>query len=91
MNSKNRELAELLGLTWHEVTDQTMLHDLCSCRDWDCKEINPDFTTDAGKVGLLRLMEKREDWPKVIRIDYITNTTGKLRDAAIEFLKEGRK
>ncbi len=66
---------------------------------------NPDFTSDPGKVLLLREMMKREDWDKFITSDYvgltgskgraiyaklITNTTGKLRDAVWEFLFGGK-
>jgi hypothetical protein len=80
---KNRELCELLGICWHE-------------------QPNPDFTTDAGKVRLLRILRNRDDWHKfakfcgfdeiqansLFRIDYILDTTGRLRDKAIAFLKE---
>jgi hypothetical protein len=62
-----------------------------------------DFTTDSGKIELLRLMMKRKDWPEFLDkvgwcsrwekhsylyIDYLTDTTGKLRDAALEWLRK---
>ena len=62
---RNRELCELLGICWHErVCDLTMK---CTCGDFHSLSAgpfpdNPDFTTDAGKVMLLREMRKREDW-----------------------------
>jgi len=104
---KNRELAELLGLCWHErITSR-----LCNCGfiptgfeiiENHISYNNPDYTSDAGKVQLLREMEKREDWLNFLNkvglgggyrrrlsiyIEYILDTSGKLRDAAIEFLK----
>ena len=61
----------------------------------------PDYAADPRLV--LREMEKREDWKNFTtylmnRIDftyplfenYILDTTGKLRDLAIEWLKEGK-
>jgi len=94
---KNKELAELLGLCWHECN-----YTVCDY----CTE-NPDFTSDAGKVQLLRLMMERDDFEdffdhikgsfynqihlrkeNMIPLDYITDTTGKLRDACLEWLKE---
>jgi hypothetical protein len=55
----NRELAGLLGICWHN----TVVHDnrfgwLCRCGKYKCEQSNPDFTTDSGKIELLRLMEK---------------------------------
>ena len=103
---KNRELAELLGLCWHEW-DNPVLHGqmyqcvLCGIVadiPW-----HPDYTSDAGKVQLLREMEKREDWLSFLNkvglggsyrrrfsiyIEYILDTTGKLRYAVIEWLKK---
>ena len=62
---------------------------------------NPDFTSDPGKAQLLREMEKRDDWDEFLNkvglgggyrrrhsiyIEYILDTTSKLRDAAWEWL-----
>jgi hypothetical protein len=73
----NRELAELLGLCWHEYEEK-------SFEEWNimvCQKCgvetngleaqfsqywNPDFTSDSGKIELLRLMMKREDWPEFL-------------------------
>ena len=45
---KNKQLCELLGIPWHEYKwDQVPI------------KLNPDFTSDAGKVMLLREMQKR--------------------------------
>jgi len=84
---KNREVAEWLGMPFH-------------------KAIRANFTNDAGKEQLLRVMEKRDDWndfkkliscyvPMDIRNrmvdgsgmkwEYITDTTGKLLDAVLEW------
>uniref|UniRef100_A0A6H1ZZ56 Uncharacterized protein n=1 Tax=viral metagenome TaxID=1070528 RepID=A0A6H1ZZ56_9ZZZZ len=81
----NREFAELLGLPEDE--------------DWMCPV---DFVVDPRFV--LREMRKREDWPEFafkemifsnsgkcgISLNYILDTTGLLRNKAIEFLKEER-
>jgi hypothetical protein len=81
---KNRELAELLGLCWHEY-DQ-----------WS----NTDFTTDPGKIELLRLMMERNEDSDFLKFatenqqtyalyvlqDLIVDTTGRLAQAALEWL-----
>lgn len=96
-DKKNKELAERLGLHICSV-GPTLLHCECGSKG----QINvPDFTSDTGKVQLLRLMMEREDWDAFqirinvvgktkyghIWIDYITDTTGKLRDACLEWLR----
>jgi hypothetical protein len=113
MNDINRELAELLGLCWHEFNDNPEQCSKCGkwFRGYYVDSPNPDFTTDPGKIELLRLMEKRADWPeflwflwdkegiqigvvykafisnKGIPHIYITDTTGRLAQAAVEFLR----
>jgi hypothetical protein len=47
---KNKELCELLGLCWHEP-----IPDIC-CKCGSREPFNPDFSTDSGKIELLRLM-----------------------------------
>jgi hypothetical protein len=108
----NKELAGLIGLCWHEPLPHKGL-DLttpCICGSYNCNSAaNPDFTSDPGKIELLRLMMKREDWSKFlftinkvagitvwgqnfIFVRYITDTTGLLAQAAVEWLtaqKEG--
>ena len=90
---KNRELCELLWIPWHEHNTDCMYS--------PCYKSNPDFTTDAGKVMLLRTLRDRGDWHdfakscgvdeiranSMFRIDYILDTAGQLRDRAIDFLK----
>lgn len=100
---KNRFVAEKLGLCWHEFNP-----------DYDvyCKKCrrsvgmgNPDFSSDAGAVELLRLMMKRDDWSvftswhtinKHITTDHwiwneLITTPGALLDSAAEHFgwKEG--
>jgi len=94
MSDINRELAELLGLCWHEP-----IPDIC-CKCGSREPFNPDFTTDPGKIELLRLMMKRDDWPKFAHyvgthngafpLDLITDTTGRLAQAAVEWLRKER-
>ena len=113
---KNQELCRLLGLPWHEHVSQKFMDDLnystCSCGNSfpsiaslykHLKRMNPDYTSDAGRVRLLREMRKREDWSRFkhdalcmpgydsghddIPIYLILNTIGKLRDVVIEWLR----
>jgi hypothetical protein len=66
----HKELAELLGLCWHEFWSE----DFDQLDHWGkCKHChkaagdvlpNPDFTSSDGKIELLRLMMEREDWPE---------------------------
>jgi hypothetical protein len=74
---KNRELAELLGLCWHEYDHWEGRKQVCRCGkelwyfnapvEWG----NTDFTSSDGKIELLRLMFAREDWID-FRDQYIT-------------------
>jgi hypothetical protein len=102
MDPRNKKFAELCGVKWHEPTvhDNRRVGELCICGRYRCDEPNPDFTSDSGKVALLRLMEKRKDWKQfyscfidgggvpLIQVSLITDTTGLLIDKAIEFLEE---
>jgi hypothetical protein len=107
----NKELAGLLGLCWHEYDHWEGRYQVCRCGvkhfysdkpvDW----ANPDFASDSGKIELLRLMIKRDDWDKFWEllyqeqgfhpnfwVFYLTDTTGLLAQAAVEWLtaqKEG--
>jgi hypothetical protein len=105
----NKELAGLLGICWHEMDDEgfvtlkdgKMFITCKRCNQFiDMAEMNPDFSSDAGKVQLLRLMEGRSDWDEfhcyalgvdedndLIPLGYITDTTGKLAKAALEWVK----
>jgi hypothetical protein len=114
----NRELTELLGLCWHRweylLGNPPNEVGRCSCgkfsdvtyMEWINIHAhnNPDFASDPGKIELLRLMMKREDWSKFlftinkiagitvwgqnfIFVRYITDTTGLLARAAVEFLR----
>ena len=112
---KNRELHELLGLCWHEVTDTYPLDPSGSQHCNTCEEYitdknpheNPNYT-DSRLV--LRKMVKREDWlifseklwkcnesycPQLILAyfieGYVLDTTGKLRDIAIKWLKRKKE
>jgi hypothetical protein len=63
----NKELCELLGICWHEwVTNYGHDSDTLMCKHcWKYpREVacNPDFTTDSGKIALLREMEKSRDY-----------------------------
>ena len=62
----NRELCKKLGICWHEWVGRSSGMECTKCGGRVAYHTslppNPDFTTDAGKVQLLREMEKREDW-----------------------------
>jgi len=103
--NRDKDIAKALGLCWHEITGYVG-NDIpsCSCGEnlyGNTVHKNPDFTSDAGKVQLLREMMKREDFYEFmvkssigigyksynwIGINYILDTAGKLRDAAWEWL-----
>ena len=105
--AENRELAERLGICWHEVATV----------GWHCSKChapmsipisasNPDFTSPAGIVLLLNKMKEREDFKSdfihvvgtfmkndwsdngAIPIDLITDTTGKLAQEALDWLRK---
>ena len=117
--NKDREIVEALGGKWHSHISQKFMDEDnyfgCSCGNFFPSFVaikqhigrkNPDFTSDAGKVQLLRELSKREDWHEFICymipvknydsyilsaidiVKYILDTTGKLRDQAIKWLRE---
>ena len=72
----NREICEKLRICWHEPKsgyDRLIKNDkmeCVKCGGWfkvhplDLRFIdNPDYTSDPGKIQLLREMQKREDFP----------------------------
>jgi len=79
---KNRELHELLGLRWYEWDNTVGFTHID----------NPDYAADPRLV--LREMAKRADFKLFmdldddIPIEYVLDSTGKLRDMAIEYLKK---
>jgi len=62
---KNKKLCELLGIHWHEwkkvAFDQVEECECGRCRLFPWQD-NPNFLSDSGRIELLRIMEKREDW-----------------------------
>jgi hypothetical protein len=103
---KNRELAELLGLCWHEYDHWEGRKQVCRCGkglwyfDAPVEWGNTDFTTDPGKIELLRLMMERNEDSDFLKFatenqqtyalyvlqDLIVDTTGRLAQAALEWL-----
>ena len=65
----NKRACELLGICWHEfytIDEEIAIMPCCSkCGKYISKLHYCDFTTDAGKVELLRLMEKYESEEQV--------------------------
>lgn len=115
---KNQFVAEKLGVRWHIISSTTLEgHSLyCeSCKEYlsdSAKQnglyprnihTNPDFSSDAGAVELLRLMMGRPSWWEFISEAWgtrrdtfedcfkIITTPGALLDAAAEHFgwKEG--
>lgn len=102
----NRRLHEALGKCWHEVIAIATSRfgyaesPICKCGAWNCQVPNPDYCADPRLV--IEAMREREKFKEFIYfvlgpygdvfnlLDLIMDTTGKLRDAAIEFI-EGRK
>lgn len=76
MTDPNRDVAEFLGICWHEaIMIVSTTGGICSCGqhledNWARAEHlkenkNPDFSTDEGAVRLLRELIKRPDWIKL--------------------------
>jgi len=103
MNDKNREFHELIEKCWHPGDvwwDGTQY--LCEkCKQpVDENATNSDYAADPSLV--LREMRTRDGYDNFLRYlqqshwleidefldDYILDTTGKLRDKAIEFMRE---
>ena len=109
--NKDRDIVKALSGYWHERISSR----LCSCGfvptgfeiiESHISYNNPDFTSDTGKVQLLREMIKKrggKGWinyideigqmeydkeTDTIRVSLILDTTGKLRDAAWEWLRK---
>lgn len=70
INQLNKELHDLLGLEWHEWHPQDCRIFQCSCgKIFTCRSAwvkhtddikNHDFTSDAGRIELLRIIEGKE-------------------------------
>ena len=97
---RNKRFAELVRVRWYPADPSKPPEDdwvFCGGKIWGALD-NPDYAADPRLV--LRVMMKREDWRDfaewAFNGDYQTlaemtlDTTGKLRDKAIEWL-EGRK
>ena len=102
----NRIFAELVGLCWHETIYADDYYSHCSCGEvipfGKSKCQNPNYATDPRLV--LREMKYKTNFQEfldalmvnaepnfgMIKVDYILDLTGKLRDAAIKFM-EGLK
>jgi len=92
---KNRFVAEKLGLCWHEYDPDYDVY--CKKCRVSIGDGNPDFSTDAGAVELLRLMMERPSWWEFISEAWgtrrdtfedcfkIITTPGALLDAAAEW------
>ena len=90
----NQRFAELVGICWHEQKSWDLL-ECGKCGHEMLFTLNPDFT-DAREV--LRVMSREQQLfflrslaicpAYYIKIDYILDTTGKLRDLAIKWMEE---
>ena len=73
--NKDRDIVEALGGCWHEFNIGIAQYQYCirckiSIYDFIAA---PDFTSDAGKVQLLREMKEREDWSKFLSHIYCSS------------------
>ena len=59
----NKELCGLLGICWHHFMEKEYRCTHCDAPDY---EKNPDFTSEAGRVQLLKLMADRDDYDDFI-------------------------
>jgi len=111
----NKELCGLLGICWHELGTNDWVHNQalpvehfkckkCGIYTSKCEvDINPDFTSEAGRVQLLKLMMKLKNWKSFVFYlgfsyfsqslcaqlleDYFANDNGAFARAARDFLK----
>ena len=101
---KNKEFAELVGVCWHEneIKPCSVGSMRLPCSKCGSNDYNPDYAADPRLV-LVEMM-KRDDWKEFIQwlfreyvsfeqipywLEYfILDTTGRCRDAAIEFMRE---
>ena len=89
----NKELCGLLGICWHMniITQCSVGEVRFPCTKCGSVKYNPDFTSDAGKIRLLRELKNTKDWyfyaVKLINEVYLLDETGKLAIAARDFLK----
>jgi hypothetical protein len=117
MIDRNREVSKRLGLCWHEQKLQAEFDEVqCTCGRLYPDEVglydhfvrsNPDFSTDAGAVELLRLMRGRGVYHLFLRYLYVDaktieetldrsivqyiTTPGTLRDAVLEWKRKEEK
>lgn len=97
---KDKFICEKLGVEWHE---QLLADGTCACgyKHWcvNASALNPDFSSEAGRVQLLRLMNEQDkiwsfftEYPERQNglfghlLTYMLNDTGKFRDAVFEWL-----
>jgi len=71
---RDKAIWEALGHCTHPRKDFGMDEEyhlicgLCKEKIYDCRfDVWPDFSSDAGKVLLLREMMKRKDWPEFVQ------------------------
>jgi hypothetical protein len=102
----NKYVAKKLGLCWHEWTCPG---GACTCgsmnRYHQPENNNPDFSTDAGTVQLLRLIMEMKGfnrlymdflcggnmWIPTVKFLKIFTTPGVLLKAVYDYFKEGEK
>lgn len=95
--NKDKYICEKLGLCWHEKERIEVLiagtpfgETKCTCGKTVCHKINPDFTSEAGRIGLLKLIMEH---PKYSLKDYVSirhmiNDEGLFRDGIYRLLKD---
>jgi hypothetical protein len=103
---RDKAIWEALGHCTHPRKDFGMDEEyhlicgLCKEKIYDCRfDVWPDFSSDAGKVMLLREVKKLDNYPDFLHLlnyDYswigsfihglITDETGKLRNAVYDWL-----
>ena len=76
--NKDRDIVKALNGHWHERISSR----LCSCGfvptgfeiiESHISYNNPDFTSDVGKVQLLREMKERDDWSRFLSHIYCSS------------------
>ena len=96
---KDRFICKKMGVCWHEYV-WVDYPDAPQCSYWECSgckhktqykkywKDNPDFTSKAGRVQLLKLIKTSGLGTLTLigLIEYMRNDTGKFRDAVFKWL-----
>lgn len=83
-----------INIGWHEPTEERIATSRraiiykCSCGEINCDKENPDFTSEAGIIQLLKLIHKKYCLRNYVDIECMEDDNGLFRDKVFKLLKE---